>query len=255
MPYPLQFSLTLSLSKGFWELSWSYLCWGIPTGFWKTKLPSSGFPSPVNSEEGTGHGAGAGPQFPAKGKNKTWGYFVVFTRSRAFRNALQTGRQERGQDFTIQLTRAPWVQRPFASRDREPGKTRVCSGPLRGHHGCFLCECLPRPSAPTYFHDGCRVATRAPGFPFRCAMPVVPGKQAGSCHQVLIKWKQPASVTVVSSHPGILNIPWQEPAEPQKHLRDSVAGLCTHATGGWKPGQLGTPGEWKRSWVSRMPWA
>lgn len=61
--------------------------------------------------------------------------------------------------------------------------------------------CLPRPLAPRYFNNdgehttGWTVATRAPGFPFLCAMPMVPGKQAvGSGHHEQIKWKKPTSI-------------------------------------------------------------
>lgn len=176
----LQFSLTLSLSKGFWELSWLHHVEVFLLAF--ERLNSQALASQVLQTQRKDRAwSSPWPPIPSQREEQDLGVlltvvFVVFTRPRAFRNSLQTGRQEKGQDLTIQVTRAPWVQRSFASRGREPGKTRVCSGPLRGHHGCFLYDCLPHPSAPKYFHDGYGVATRAPGFPFRCAIPEVPGK-------------------------------------------------------------------------------
>lgn len=132
--------------------------------------------------------------------------FVIFTLPWTFRNSLQPGRQEKGQDLTLSAhpssvgLKTPCQPRQRTRRDKGPPQwawllhlNEFCG---EGHH-----VCLPCPSAPRYFHNdgehttGWTVATIAPGFAFLCAMPMVPGKQAvGSHHQEPIKWKQPTSI-------------------------------------------------------------
>lgn len=127
------------------------------------------------------------------------------------------------------------IQRPLASQGREPGKTRVC----HRHGSCIRmrstewdtvgASCMNAflvPQLPNIFMidgghaTGCTVATRVPGFPFWC----VPPHQWSPGNKLLVPPTKSRSSGnslppsgVVSSHPGFFNIPWQEPAEPQKH--------------------------------------
>lgn len=161
--------------------------------------PSSGFPSPANSEDVTSHGAAVCPQSPAKGKHQTWCCWEPAQGCLLFLTPLQIhckeeGRKEKGQNPIAQLIPSPRAPKvPHQLRQR-PGETRATLHMAPSLHLskggtplCILCGYLPHPELPSIVirMAACQ-QTESLGFPFGVLVPEEPGRQGvGSCHQVL----------------------------------------------------------------------